>query len=792
MAVTKVTDEATEGDLEARIDTALRLAFPLLPSGALTHQTTFSFKFGGKTITVDGEKRKAASARSDVLVEYSGKRLAVLELKRPGLPLSVEDNEQGLSYARVLFPSPPLVVVTNGLEFRLLETHTGQEWKPAERTDQTIANLIKNAALVATHDLKNAVGTLMGTNPDVWVQAVGQTSDAAIAELTGTWGARLLPFVEGFQIPRKATAVIKILIKKGEQRLLIVHGQPMSGKSNVLREFAQSSSSHGNAVLFIESDGETSILQQVADLLNEELDWPVSKDEARTWLRTIARGDGPILVLAIDGIGLNFDDLRDEISDLCSDSFGKKLSIVVELDSVIAERAVKSSDRRRLSKIGRKSAGVPVLPLDLSEFNEASRELWNHKIGISKGGHLSPEYRLPWVLRAVASYLVKPIDKTKSSYIRMIPSTLSLNLVTVTRKSFEGEHELRRRFQGVAKSLIDDALSDSRSIPLKLESISSFMVLRNTLENHLSNADVETLIEDGLLKPILHDSGEPILLVRMPELAASEVAHVLSKQLKKRADLEDFERAKWLCDVAAAIPFGDIVAAQAIIDNALNGNGLSIGMVERLLDGKVEIRNFEEGAEMAMDMPGIGVVQAKYCSDGLIVNDGRGGEHILRLNPGDGSDGAFSDINAWLILSHLGAIRMGAFEVGNEDEMLRVDPAILLEVGSCITVLRRPPVDPNMNGIHTHDFPGQISIVCHHEGVVEVITNSILQYLGSERSEDWIDLALSRDSMPLLARIDIALRQLATTSDAELSSFAQDMLDRKIRPAFSAGCAIPD
>ena len=41
-------------------------------------------------------------------------RSRFLELKRPGSLLTTDDDEQGLSYARMLHPRPPLVVVTNG------------------------------------------------------------------------------------------------------------------------------------------------------------------------------------------------------------------------------------------------------------------------------------------------------------------------------------------------------------------------------------------------------------------------------------------------------------------------------------------------------------------------------------------------------------------------------------------------------------------------------------------------------------------------------------------------------
>lgn len=792
MAVEQVTNQTTEADLESRINAALRHAFPLLPSEALRHQIRFSFTFGGKEIVVDGASREAALARADVIVYYNDKPLAVLELKRPSVPLTEDDTQQGLSYARVLFPSPPLVVVSNGTDLRLLETHTGAVWTPGDRTGQAVAALIQNAARASSEDLKKAVDTLMGTNPDIWVQAVQKTSAAAIAELSGVWSQRLLPFVEGFLIPRKATALAKSLLKNGK-RLLIIHGQPMIGKSNVLRELAQMADENRLAVLFIGFERGASILQQLADILAQELEWPVTKDEARNWLKGISRADGRTLVLAIDGIGLNFDGFRDEIDDLASDSFGKNLAIVLELDSVIANRVMKDSTGRRLSRIGRRASGVPVLQLDADEFCNACVALQGNKIGMTKGSQLSPELRLPWVLRAITSHLDKPSDGEEPSSIPCIPPLLSLHLMQLTRDSFKNDHELRRRFQGVAKAVLEDSLDQGRPVSLILEAISTFVFRRSSLENHISHADVDRLVEEGLVKPVMHESGEAVLLARMPELVASEVAYVLAKQIDQRAGRTGPEKAEWLTMIAGAIPFGDIVVAQAIIDSALESNGMSIDLISELLDGAPRAETIPLGAKMAMHMPGVGVFNLGVRSDGLVLKSHHGREYVIPYDPANGLGVTYSNVHAWLILSHLAAVPFEVVDLNDESDTQRLDPVILLKVGSCASVLRCPTNEAEMNGMQTHDIPGSGTFVCHHEGIIEPITNSILIFLRREgrAAEKWIDAALSCNSMPLLSRIDIALRRLVDSADLELSAFAQEMLDAKIGPAFFT-CGIPD
>jgi len=786
-----MSKKTTEADLEARIAAALKIAFPLLPTDSVRHQTTFSFKFGGKTITVDGASQSKVSARSDVLVYLNDKPLAVLELKRPSVSLTKEDEQQGLSYARVLFPSPPLVLVTNGKESRLLETHTGQPWEATNRNEITIAALLKNAATVAEGEMKEAVSALMRTNSQVWTQAIRQASLAAVAQLTGSWGDRFLPFVEGVQFPRKVTSHVQHMLKQG-QKMIIVSGAPLIGKSSVLREFVE----NGNddyCTLFVEADESTSILRLIADLLEDELQWPVTPEEARRWLKDVSKSDGPKLFIVVDGIGANFKELRAEISDFCSDTFGKSLSVIIELDENVAEKVILDSKRERLSKIGRKTKVVKVEALDDDEFNLAAKVLWDRQIVFTKGSQCSPEYRLPWILRAMVAPVASNLGDAPTQRRCGLPPVLSFNLLQIARKALEDKGERRRKLRCIAIAIVQDAEDKDRSPELSLWSSSVFIVLRKSAEGQLSVDDLRSLEEEGLIRSRFLDSGEAIYIIRSPELVASEVAYVLGEILCEKKDTSD-EGAAWLEGIAGAIPLGDLVAAQGILDQAKFGGGISVGIIASLLSRVPTQGTMNIGTQFLMSSPDGVSFKGKLTDKGVVITDKHGVEESIDVDLNAEPFKPLENIRGWLILAHVASVAFEVVEVETENCLGRGETELLLDVGSCPFVLRNPSSNLEMNEFACHESLGGEMIACHGQGTIEVITNSIFIYLSRERlgAEAWIDEVLVRNSVPLLSRVSLALHVASSLADHEFAEFAQKMLHEKIDPVFQDFCFISE
>jgi hypothetical protein len=779
MTTKKLTQGPTEADLEAEVHGAIRKVFPWLPAGALMHQVRFSFTVGRVRLTIDGAAT-AAEGRTDVLVQAHGKPLAVLELKRHGVSLTPDDKAQGLSYANVMKPRFPLLILTNGDETQLIEAHSGTPWQPTTFSEEEFAKLVAAAGRAATHDLKQAVSTLMGTNPDVWLQAVRATSQFTIDEMSGSWDDPLYPFVRGFILPRKATMAAAAALRKG-QRFLLVRAAPLAGKSNLLRELVLRASNMADmAVLFVVADEGRGIIASIADLLATTLAWPITPDEARHWLMRVSRSGGPALVLAVDGIGSNHDAARRELEDLSSPAFGPQLKLVVTADDTTARRLMQHPSARQGTAIGRRvDTRIAFGRLDDDEFKVAADALWDARLALQHGAAMAAELRVPWVIRALgAHYAPGPDDPPDQAPV--LPAQLSLELLAHTRRRFT-DAELRRKFHGTAHAVLHDATDAALSPHLKLEATATFVVRRSTLLQHLERPDVDDLMAHGFLKPAIHESGDDVLFVRVPELLASEASRALAASLPGRSREDASEAARWLAILASRLPLGDIIAAQAFMDAAQAAGTLPTAIIDALARTPPRQESVARGTRALMHFPGHGIVEVTLEQDGSFTAEIHGTRQKIDADPGDPPT-VLHDFHPWLILSHL-----AGHHIVCGPQNTRLDLELLGLVGSCRHVLRRPDDILRQHGLATHHLPGYGDIVCHTAGIVEPITFSLFNMLSREGPQQgpWIDRALASNSAALLARLDIALRETSKLLDPVAAPWAARLLRSRVEPALT-------
>jgi hypothetical protein len=781
----QLTTSPTEADLAARIDAAVRAAFPLLPPNGLRHQTSFEFKFGHKVVQIDGAQVSKAQARSDILVFFNDTPLAVLELKREGAPLMREDQEQGLSYARMLHPRPPLVVITNGKQTTTLASHTGLSWEPETPSEAEIKRLIEAAGRIAVAELRHAVKVLLGPASTVWVAAIRKTTETTLEDLTGDWRDAQKPFVAGFSIPRNATRDVLKELSRGK-RIVIVSGAPLAGKSSVLRELASTTADSDDlAVLFVEGDGGSGLIRIVADILTDALGWHVTSEEARAWLKTMSRQSGPALVLAIDGISAFRNELRRDIEDLTGAGFRSNLRVVLGMDDTVTPRLLRNETGRKATRIGRRASVVPVETLDDREFGETVNLLQEHRILIILGGQSAAEYRVPWVIRSLVANVIAPLLENENLAARL-PPLLGPDLLRTARERFEEDDELRHWFGALAQAVLTDIGGGKRPASSILESMVTFSVRRNTARRFVDAAELDKMIDRGLVKRSTNKAGEPVVVPRLPELLASEIASLLSHSLADKLSSAGAEvAAEWLIAHSARLALGDVIGAQAILDCAVILGGLPLDFVTHMINAPPRAEKIRPGRRAALLHPIAGLVDLTFRGDGTIL--ARTGHRHTVLSPDEDeefSKETYANVQSWMILAHLAGWPLVA-ESSDGTIQGRVDPALLTEIGTCPIVLRRPLAVHRMNAVLMHELKGHGSVVSHEAGIVEPITMSMFKFLDreGEGANEWVDEAVGRNSVHLLFRIDIALRIIADHSDPPRAQWAKDILSRVIHPA---------
>lgn len=792
------TDGKTEADLEARANSALLNAMPWLDVAGIRHQLTFSFRLGHRSVKIDGTKSSKRQGRVDILIESGGKRLAILELKRPDKPLTKEDLEQGLSYARILHPRPPLVIVSNGVATRTYATHTGELLKDGVSSEQDFADLVAAAMQVAESDLRDAITTLMGPRSEVWMAAVRAATEQTVDELTGDWTDRQPVFTTDFHFRRKALlAVLEAL--RGSRRVIAIEGAPLAGKSHVLREIAEDAMEADDmAVLLVEASGTAAsgIAEEVARLLGAAVGWRIGAEEARHWMENLGASSGPLLVVAVDGLGLDHDAIRRELEALTAKSIGSRLKFVVEADTSVVDRLWLGETRRKETVFARRGIRIPVKSLDDEEFKDALQALDRVGATFMEGADKADEYRQPWLLRSMAAS-VAGTPQVRQELVAVLPPLLSVDLFKFVRKRFI-QNDITEHTATFARAVLDDYARSDRSVEVRLRAMHTFMVRKQTMREHAEPVDLGVMEKSGLVGSVLDRSNRAILTARIPELVASELARQIGAELNERMgnDKEDIEAANWLVTTTSRLPLGDVIGAQALVDLLELRLGVSVTFLNRLLQRGPSVRPFKPGTRAAVWMPSIGQLELSARADGVTVI--KKPEWIKGIEmPADEGGQVYAELDAWLILSHLASMPIGVIEPDDGRLVGRVDPDILALIGTSPIPLRRVSEDPERASLHTHNLPDGSSMVCQQDGIIEPVTFSMLQFLGRERenADGWLDEACDRGSAAMLNRLSQALSRLSSMNPAhETAKWARERNERQVGPALqralASACAV--
>ncbi|HBO2483045.1 TPA: type I restriction enzyme HsdR N-terminal domain-containing protein [Pseudomonas aeruginosa] len=769
-----------EAELESRLAAALSAAFPNISREQLVEQRRFTVRLGHETHEFDSAAQWEKSGRADVIIFHDERPLAVVELKREDLALTHGDYEQAQSYANQLTPRPPLVVVTNGRDTRIYDANTGQLWPGEQDAANAVSRLLANAVKLAAADMRWATEALMGRETGVWARIVRSATARLLAEMTDPPGQSDRAFAELLLFPRLSTfTAIKSAL--AGTLFTIVEGAAQSGKSSCLRELAlRTQDNEDLAVLMLRGSG-PGLFQSLANLFAIELEWNLTANDARQWLRRMSTGPaGPALLLAIDDVEPGTP-MAVDLEELAGLRPGNKLNVILTIDR--AERLVKAPNGRTQTAVGDRAKVIEIAPLRLEEFQSAQRTLANHKILFQQGAEYTKDYRAPWVLRTIYDDAACDPRYQDPECALLLPSALDLALVDAARRNYANQAVLLRGYRVLARCTLAD--EGARSAELALAAANGFVIRQDALSNEAHHAVAE-LKSKGAVRTYRHAGGEDIVVPTIPAAFLSELADATGDELARRAAVDPQEAGTWLGNRLAAVYLGDLVGAQAIRSMAEKTGGFSSGII----DGLLAIEPTEEPIENAL--------VATAAPDGRLIHLKIEGEKAWLSNRHGDVIGESVDLGAerphthdnataWMILGQLASLP--AAMVGDDSQ--RMDAWVLLNIGQCPFPLLRA----NEEGLGhlEHDLGNRGRVLCQDQGPIEATTQAMADLLSRPwtHADEWVDAAIEADSLPLLHRLTIALRTVQMRNIPDLSDWADVVLKERVLPTLTAALRAP-
>jgi hypothetical protein len=772
-----MTTNKSEGDLEARMRVAIEAAFPWLKND-LEHQVSFSVKLGHTTVRVDGRKAEQLTGRADILISSKGRSIAVLELKREGVALAPADVQQGLSYARLMTPIAPLVVVSNGKDLWIYETYSGEAWVPKDSTEQAFHNRLLQINKLSTKGVGDAISTLMDADHTHWVTAFNAISTQQIDERSGGRGEMGAPFMRGILWPRRATSSTIAAINE-KKRAVVIHGPPLSGKSNILRELCEKSNNCDNtAVLLVEPD-ELGIFETIAGVLANLLKWHISPADAREWIRQVSKSHAARLVIALDGVDPRHSKVLAELNELVGTAYGNALNIVLSVDDSALDAIAKKRNGRENTALGRIMVDIPVSAMDDDEFKEALNILAKHRIHMTPGGPSVLSLREPWVLRSLMPSGIVDIPAEMAGTVSRLPPMLDYESLQRAAAACVVDTETETSLTLAAEAILEDYM-DSKNVADVLQGITTFAVSHRRLESEIGVLAIDNLRQRGFIKAGINWSGQAVWFVRVPALIAKYIEKALSKRLIQWTEPDD--AARKLIRLSSRIPLGELIACGAIIA-LITGQyvGDRVALLRALFEAAPHTTVMHPGTKFAFSLGGQ-VAHAELASDYKLQVSIASSKFEIELD--EASLNNVSDLGGWLILSHVAGVSLGFHFPDGTIE--RIDGPLLLQIAQSPLILSRPDGQQDFKEVAVHDLKEGGSVVCHLAGVVEPVTWGLLKFFlrGDEHPDHWIDEAISTASPALLMRTHIALTQVSR-SVGDRGEWARSVLDGRIGEATS-------
>jgi hypothetical protein len=755
-----------EATLEARISRVLATTFPTFKEVDVQHQKSFSIKFGHHEVSVDLKEplKHPSKAIFDILLTIGGVNVILLELKREGLPLIPEDVDQGISYARLLHPITPITLISNGKDNWFYNTYTKEKIERND-IDFTFVKEITNTSFqLAVNDFKDAVNLLLNKEPEIFSKVINQISEAKFSRLSGEIGDFNKPICREFSIERKALTKIHSLFAKRASIVGII-GSAFSGKTNLMFQFFEKTKSDYNFLLYIDcSDHNYSILQQLANHFTENAKVLITKNKIREWLiNSISYNVNAKFFLMLDNFNNEIPEIiKIEVIELIDIFKGINHHTLFSIDEFNYKKIAFVENRQYKTIIGEQSQILKLDELNDEEYKYANNILSERfRIAIEHGGHFTPEYREPRILRQLAILYDGDIEEGCISKIIAVPDLEHLKFISKNKTYTKQVHDLCRK---ISYCFLTEHELRKKDADLNIIASGSGAISTNIFKKNFPD-DFESLTKSSLIVFRELRSGVSVIYPKLPELIARHSIEIVTEIIIKLKDKKEdvHQICVNLIDIVTPIPYCDIVATGVLMAIADKGEvDLFSNLVQELLKIPPRIEKIDKGTKALMYSEGVGHINLNFDDDI--------------------DDGAFiADFLPYAILSQLAGHPL-KLVASNDYSPYAFHLYLLNELGSNENFIRRADVRSiqNMKPYISHEIEGIGTLICEKEGIIEPIVQSIQRcfLIIPNEMEILFNRAFNENNIPLLWRIYLALLPFIDVTDEAKANQAKNFVEK--------------
>jgi hypothetical protein len=264
--------------------------------GELHFERPFRVKLGRHTVVAgEGPTDPSVTARLDILVARQGRNLLVVEVKAEHLVLTDDDRDQGISYARLVHPVAPFVLVTNGRDHRLYDTLTKNLL-----ADSTVVSREFTIAL-PDNDRIEALQMFLASSPANVLRLSAAQIESETASLKGGPTDLGAVYISSAHRPNTALLTAVPAFLRSTAALFVMVGDAGSGKTCAAVDIANSLVADGYPTFFYQSGMlEANVLEAVWS----EIAWTFDEqsDRIRALRHLSNQNAGKPFVLVLDAL----------------------------------------------------------------------------------------------------------------------------------------------------------------------------------------------------------------------------------------------------------------------------------------------------------------------------------------------------------------------------------------------------------------------------------------------------------------------------------------------------------